>query len=241
MFGKSIAAACLLFACFASAKQAVPSFTAPLVDQAGFLSPQERQAVNERLSVFAAATRGQMAVLIIRDLQPDESLEGYSLRVAETWGVGRKKEDTGLLLLIVSEPHLLRVEVGYGWEGQINDARAGDLIRALSDSFRSGRKASGILNAINRAQTMITGEAAAQGEFRGSREAPQQLTRGERILVWGVVVIVVILSIVSPQFRLMMIYLLLSGRGGGRGGSYGGGFGGGGGGGFGGGGASGRW
>jgi len=239
---KKLILCCLFFACFASAKQAIPSFTAPLVDQAGFLSPQERQIINNRLSTFAASTRGQMGVLIIRDLQSDESLEGYSLRVAETWGVGKKKEDTGLLLLIVTEPHLLRVEVGYGWEGQINDARAGDLIRELSAAFRAGRKAQGILGVIDQAERMITGKSIPRTESHVSEKAPRQLTRGEQILILIVAGIVVILFIVSPEFRLMVIYLLLSGRGGGRGGySGGGGFGGGGGGGFGGGGASGRW
>lgn len=58
--------------------------------------------------------------------------------MAEAWKIGRKGKDNGAILVIVPDDREMRLEIGYGWEGEINDAKAGDVIRDMAPFFRAG-------------------------------------------------------------------------------------------------------
>ena len=135
----------------------VPKLTGRVVDQAKLLSSGDAARLDQALTAFAQATRGQMAVLIVRTLG-DDSLEGFSIRVADEWQLGDKERDDGLILLIAVEERRSRLEVGQGFEGQIPDARAGDLLREMAPYFREGRYADGMLHVVDGATRQITGK-----------------------------------------------------------------------------------
>jgi len=227
----------------AAARLAVPALTGPCVDKAGMLTPADRARIASRMERVAQTTGGQMAVLTIPTLGTDDSLEDYSLRVAETWGLGHAGKDNGALLLIVRDDRLTRLEIGYGWEGTVNDARAGDLLRDLAPFLRAGRTADGIVHVAAGLEAYITGgiPPALPPELTPqtlrSPQIPQLSLRQKTALTIGIAVFILLL-IVSPTFRRIVFYLLLSVRF--SGGNSGGGFRGGGGR-FGGGGASGKW
>lgn len=233
-----------LLAASAEAVRDVPP-VGRLVDQAGLLNGKGARQVEHALRAFDVATGGQMAVLIIPSLD-GSSLEGYSIRVADAWALGDKTRDDGLLLLIVVDDRKTRLEVGQGYEGAINDAKAGDMLRSLAPFFREKRYATGIIGVIDHSARHITGKG-----LQGVKVAQPARSRGRSPL-----------SIIIILLAVVVIYANSRGGGGGtytrrgrhyrsrgfgigRGGFSGGGFSGGGfsggGGGFSGGGASGGW
>src|SRR5690348_6785493 len=120
----------------AAAPADVPVATSLLEDQADVLTVEEHAALLSRVLAIQHSGRAQIAVLISSGIG-GSTLEEYALRVAETWQIGRKGKDDGLLILIVPSINGARLEVGYGLEGAIPDARASqwldDLIPAIKN------------------------------------------------------------------------------------------------------------
>ncbi len=220
---------------------AVPAMTGRVVDQAGLLGGDAARVENA-IRGLEQATAGQMAVLTVPSLRGD-ALESFSMRVAEAWKIGRKGQDNGALLVVVRDSRGIRLEIGYGWEGSINDARAGDVIRGMGPFFRSGRFADGCLYAVQQVQGFVTGKPVAGRVVAPS--GPHLATSATPAWLIQVVVIFLFLGIIFLRVMAGSAYTTI-GRGsrsyGGwsGGGSSGSGFSGGGGS-FGGGGASGSW
>src|ERR1700752_2767106 len=94
--------------------------------------------LNQRIHSFEQRKGSQIAVLIVPTTDP-ETIEQYSIRVTEAWKIGRKKIDDGALLVIAKNDHKLRIEVGYGLEGALNDVTARRIIdEIITPKFRSG-------------------------------------------------------------------------------------------------------
>lgn len=207
----------------------VPPLTGRVVDLAGFFTETEREEVTAAIRQLEQASGGQMVVAVLNDLG-SASIEEAGIALGEAWQIGHKGRDNGAILIIVPEEHWIRLEVGYGWEGEINDALAGDIIREVAAFFQENRYADGVIYAIGKVQALVTGQAPAN-----IKSAPNS-DKGARI--WDIVLPLL-------GFIAIGILLFLCGGDGGDGGFGGfrGGDGGfdGGGGGFGGGGASGRW
>src|ERR1700722_8935021 len=127
---------CWAFAAFADV--AVPPLTGRVVDQTGTLSSDTVASLTQKLKDFETRKGSQIAVLIVPTTAP-ESIEQYSIRVAEAWKVGRKKVDDGAILLIAKNDHKLRIEVGYGLEGALTDVTAQRIIdEVITPKFKSG-------------------------------------------------------------------------------------------------------
>ena len=138
------------------AERAVPALTGRVVDQAGMLGA-DAMRVENAIHGLEQATGGQMAILTVPTLGND-ALESFSMRVAEAWKIGRRGQDNGALLVLVRDSHKIRLEIGYGWEGSINDARAGDIIRSLGPFFRADRFGDGCIHAVGQVQRLVTGK-----------------------------------------------------------------------------------
>jgi uncharacterized protein len=90
-----------------------------------------------------------MVIAIFPSLE-GESLEDVSIRLAERWRVGQKGLDNGVILVVFAKDRKVRLEVGYGLEGAVPDAIAGQIIRDnLAPAFRGGRYAAGLEGAVN--------------------------------------------------------------------------------------------
>ena len=203
------------------------------------------------------ATGVQMAIAIFPSLE-GESLEDYSIRLAEQWRIGQKGLDNGLVLLVFVRDRKVRFEVGYGLEPTITDVVVARIIReSIAPRFREGQYAAGLEAAV-----------AAVFERIAARESPaRRQPRGSQFPLWGVIGFFAILGMIAAILlqeafssrRFLQRNGYTAGRGGwappivvvppwigggwsGRGGGGGGGgFFSGGGGSFGGGGASGDW
>ncbi len=147
---------CWAFAAFADV--AVPPLSGRVVDQTGTLSSGDIAALTQTLKDLETRKGSQVAVLIVPTTQP-ETIEQYSIRVAEAWKIGRKKIDDGALLVIAKNDHKLRIEVGYGLEGALNDVTAKRIIdEIITPKFRNGDFAGGISDGVNRIVGIIDGE-----------------------------------------------------------------------------------
>jgi uncharacterized protein len=224
----------------AVAELKVPRHTGWVVDQAQLFSSSEEQQLTAALQRLKATKSGaQMAVLTVPALKGD-SLELFSVRVVEAWKLGKKDIDNGLLLLIVRDDRKIRIEVGYGLEGRLNDARCGDIIRGMGPFFRERRFADGAMSAIGEVQQHLTGTRPAGLPARPARSQSRRGNSPGFMLL--LILFFVLPAIMRGRYgRGHTIFIGGGGfRGGGGGGFSGGGFSGGGGS-FGGGGASGSW
>jgi uncharacterized protein len=148
----------LLWASAAAANVAVPPLTGRVVDLTGTLSSDQIAAQTQRLEDLEKRKGSQVAVLIVPTTQP-ESIEQYSIRVAEAWKIGRKKIDDGALLVVAKDDHKLRIEVGYGLEGALTDVTARRIIdEVIVPRFRQGDFEGGITAGVSRIIGVINGE-----------------------------------------------------------------------------------
>jgi uncharacterized protein len=142
----------------ASADVAVPQLTGRVVDQTGTLSSSDVAALSQKLRDFETRKGSQIAVLIVPTTDP-ETIEQFSIRVAEAWKIGRKKVDDGAILVVAKNDHHLRIEVGYGLEGALTDVTSRRIIdEVMTPKFREGDFAGGISAGIDRIIRVVDGE-----------------------------------------------------------------------------------
>ncbi len=104
-------------------------------DLAGVISPDARTRLEALCTELEQKTGAQMAIVTVQSLE-GESVENYAVDLFKQLGVGSKKENRGVLLLVAPNERKYRIEVGYGLEPVINDARAGDAGRAMVPYLR---------------------------------------------------------------------------------------------------------
>jgi len=105
----------------------VPKVSGYVNDHAALISSATELKIENFLRGFEGSDSTQLVVLTIDSLE-GESLEEYSLKVAESWKLGQKDKDNGALLLIAKQDRKMRIEVGYGLEGKLTDLLAGRII-----------------------------------------------------------------------------------------------------------------
>lgn len=153
----------------------VPPLTARVNDYADMLSPATQRQLENSLAAFEEAESTQVAVLTIPTLK-GETIEEFSIRVADQWKIGQKGLDNGAILLIAKKDRKLRIEVGYGLEGKLTDLIAGRIIREIIvPQFRAGNFDQGVINGVNAIME------AVKGEFK----APVKTTRPSGKLAFG--------------------------------------------------------
>jgi uncharacterized protein len=245
----------LLLCATSLASAALPVPPAPdrrINDYAGVLSAEDRARLEDKLRAREQGSSNQVVVAIFRSLQ-GESLEDYSIRLAQAWRIGQKGLDNGVIFLVFTEDRKMRLEVGYGLESKLTDAISSQILRqAVAPRFREGKIADGIAAGLDAIDQAIA------GTYKGTAPAKRQQGSSLFSLFLLAIVLAGLGSIIIPAMFANarrqgwtggrggwggggpFIFMGGGGSGGGGGGGGGGDFGGGGGG-FGGGGASGDW
>ena len=137
----------------------IPVLTSPVVDNAKIMSDAKRQELEQFLLSFDENSSAQIAVLTIPSLK-GESLEEYSIRVAREWGLGEKDDSMGVLLLIAFNEKKIRIETGYGVEGDLTDAKCGMIIRnIIAPNFQNGKYSEGIIKGAKAIAKIIAPDA----------------------------------------------------------------------------------
>lgn len=138
----------------------VPPLRGRVNDLAGIIQANRAQYLDYRLAKFESETGHQIAVLTIPSLEGD-TLEDFSIRVAETWKIGQKDLDNGVILLWAQKERKIRIEVGYGLEGVLPDAVASRIIReVIAPRFRDADYTGGIEAGITSIMEVTRGEAS---------------------------------------------------------------------------------
>ena len=145
-------------ASIAAAQVPVPPLTGRVTDQTGTFTAEQKATLEKTLQAFEARKGSQLAVLMVPTTAPEE-LEQYALRVAEQWKLGRKKVDDGAILVVAKTDRTLRIEVGYGLEGALNDATAKRIIsETITPRFKEGDFYGGVTAGVDQIIRVIDGE-----------------------------------------------------------------------------------
>ena len=170
---RSISASSLLLAALAAAQIAVPPLQGRVNDLTGTLSAEQRSALEQTLAEFEKRKGAQIAVLLVPSTEP-EPAQAFAVRVQESWKLGRKGVDDGVLLAIAKDDRELHIEVGYGLEGVLPDAIAKRIIEEeIVPRFKQGDFYAGIRAGTDRIMRVIEGEPLPAP----SRSTPQGGTR----------------------------------------------------------------
>lgn len=236
-----------------------PPLTGRVVDDAGLLSPQTEQRLSDEFAKLEADTGHQVVVATVPDLQGYE-IEEYGYQLGRAWGIGRKGEDDGVILLVAPNERKVRIEVGYGLEPVLTDALSNVILQsAVLPQFRDGNYEQGIVAGAEAiVQQLALPEDQAKAKVAQAAQAQAQRDDSGSVIpvIFVIFVIFWILSGLLGAFGRRrggglwwLLPLFFSGGGGrdrhggwgGGGGGWGGGGFSGGGGSFGGGGSSGSW
>jgi len=176
-----------------------PANATLVTDNAHVLSAQEAQALESRLVALDDSTSNQIAIVTIPTLNGYDVAD-YANKMIRAWGIGNKKTNNGVLVLVAVQEHKIRIEVGYGLEGAIPDITTKSIIdNDMTPAFKAGNYYQG----FNQAITSL-GQAAA-GEYHTKRQMGQ---KGHSLGGW----------VFAIFFVAFLIFSIIRGSGGGKGG-----------------------
>jgi uncharacterized protein len=178
---------------FSAAQQPVPALTGHVVDTTATLAPDALARIEAKLAALERRKGSQVAVLLVRTTAP-ETLEEYSLRVAEQWRIGRGGVDDGIVLAVALEDRRMRFEVGYGLEGAVPDALARRIIaETIARRFYEGDFAGGLDSGLDALIGLIDGEPL-----------PVPIAREPDVEPFATLPVVLIVALLAaPVFRRM--------------------------------------
>jgi uncharacterized protein len=232
----------------------LPAPTGYVSDFAGVLSPTTRQNLEVLCTQVDRKAHAQIAVVTIKTLEDGESVEEFATALEDKWKVGAKGTDRGILMLLVMTPRRGRIEVGYGLEGILNDAKVGDIGRSMVPAAQAGDYNTAVPLGVGTIARIIATDAGMtldtgvqQHTYRRQQvNQTVHLSLFQVVLAAGAILLILFFLVKTGNLGLIFFLLgnIMGGGGGGRGGrdddrGGGGGFGGFGGGSSGGGGASG--
>ena len=189
----------------AALAQTIPAPTGFVTDTAGVLRPETRTRMTRLIEELQQKTGSEIAVLSVDSTAPLDDFS-YAMKVADTWKPGRKRDDTGVLVLLAVKDRKLRILTGYGVEGVLPDGLVGEIQdREMMPAFRAGNVDEGMWRGVAALASQI---AADKGVTLTGVPAPRRRAAPRGPPVWVTLLFVVVIIIV----------LIVSSRGGPRGG-----------------------
>ena len=157
----------------AAAPVAIPPLTARVTDLTATLSAEQKASLDQRLADLEARQGAQVVVLLL-PTTGSETIEQFGIRLFDAWKVGRKGIDDGVLLIVAKDDRRLRIEVGYGLEGALNDATAKRIVaETMTPLFKAGDIPGGVSAGVDAILKVVAGEALPEPAVRDDA-----LTRG---------------------------------------------------------------
>ncbi len=202
--------ALLLAAPGAQGAKEVPFLAARTNDLANIVSAEVRERIERKLAELEQRTGAQVAVLTVDSLDGD-SIEDYAVRVFQTWKLGRKDVNDGVLFVVARQERRMRIEVGYGLEGRLTDARSRQILDDIvRPHFRAGNFAAGVEAGVDAIAAVVSGAPLPAPR----RDRGQQLGSIVGILVFSLMFILVIgtfsvVALLTPGSPGWFLYLFL--------------------------------
>ena len=211
----------LLFSACRAFAVDVPYLTGRVTDNAQILSDDARKSITALLKAHEDRTTNQIAVLTVTTLE-GVSIEEYANEVFNTWKLGQKGKDNGILVVVAPGERRMRIEVGYGLEGTMTDGKAGSIIRnVMTPHFKSSDYNQGIAEGVKSIINVLEGgEEPAEPQAGSSMsdkksgfnlEAPD-MSMTERILlgafIFGIIGLFTVVGVMTPGMG-WFLYLFL--------------------------------
>jgi uncharacterized protein len=167
-------------------------------------------------------TTAQIAVLTVETIG-DRTIEDFANAAFRQYGIGNKKENNGVLLVLSMQERKVRIEVGYGLEGRIPDGKAGRILDEYAIPFLKNQQPN---SAIIQTYQVLANQVLAEYGKAGGVAVSKQTTGEKGIGIPGWLMVIVVIVVLFLDFKFFggtLTYLLLSiiSRGGGRGGGGG--------------------
>lgn len=201
-------------------------------DFANVLSVETEQQVMSTAITLFEETGAQVVVVTVADLS-GRDIEGYANELFQRWGIGDQRENNGVLILIAIEERLSRIEVGYGLEGALNDAKTGRIQdEYMIAHFQKNDYDSGVLGGLSK----ITEEIYLEYGFDASQistniHAPldyyMPVENDDEITIFHIIAgififALMLLDIIFNRGRMtrLILYTMARSKGSSRGGGY---------------------
>ena len=154
-------------------------------DLAGLMQPGEASQLEQKLVAYNDSTSSQIAVVTVPNLDGNE-IADYAQKLYESWGIGRKGKNNGILILVAQQEHTARIQTGYGLEGAVPDAIAKRIIsNTLVPAFRQNQYYAGLDRATDQLIALAKGEYQADPADARWRTRPQRLRHSLLAHYWG--------------------------------------------------------
>jgi uncharacterized protein len=217
--------------CAAESVKSLPPPAGYINDFAGVLSATTKDNLESLCTQVDRQAHAQIAVVTINTLDDGQTIEDFATQLEDKWGVGNK-DDRGVLMIFIMKPRRGRIEVGYGLEGILNDAKVGDIGRSMVPAINQGDYNTAIPMGVRQISSVIAQDAGVTLSATGHTYRRQRVADGQpiqlsltQILIGGGVILLLLVFLAKTGNMGLIFFLLgnLMGGGGGRGGYYGGG------------------
>lgn len=186
-------ALCILYLSSFAYALDVPKLQGYINDYANMISSPTKAEIENELKAFEQTDSTQIVILTIPSLE-GEVIEEFSIKVAESWKIGQKVKDNGVIFLVAKEERKMRIEVGRGLEGKVTDLMAGRIIDlVIKPRFKGGDFDGGFVAGVSALIDATRGEFKA--EERHSPRKQKDLSTFFTYLLFGTIVLLVFGSI----------------------------------------------
>jgi uncharacterized protein len=204
----------------------LPAPTGFVNDFAGVLSPSVKQSVEDLCRQVDRQAHAQIAVVTVKTIDDDVSIEEFATALQDKWKVGAKGTDRGVLMLFVMTPRRGRIEVGYGLEGILNDAKVGDIGRSMVPAAAQGDYNTAIPLGVRQIAQVIATDAGVtliQPIHQYHRQVQQQPVHLSltQLVLGGAAILLILFFLIKTGNIGLIFFLLANIMGGGRGGGGG--------------------
>ncbi len=197
-----------------------------VADYAGVLDSQSYQKMTGVIQELEQKTGAEIAVVTVKTLG-NESIDDFSVRLFQKWGIGKKGKDNGVLLVAAIEDKKTKIEVGYGLEGILPDGLCGEILdRYVVPAFKKGEFGEGLTMGAIALASVIAKDASV--ELTGGMIAVSQPVKRSPLSMFlrFIFFIIMIFVFIRHPFLFFLFLGMASGGRGGGGGGFSGGFGG---------------
>lgn len=166
-------------------------------DSAGVISPQKAAELDQRLENFERETSNQFIVALYPRMSSSSSIEDFTVRIAQSWGIGQKEHNNGIVLFVFMAEHKAYLQVGYGLEGALPDALCHQILAdELTPRFKTNDYNGGLDS------TIAAVISASRGEYRGNgrtRAETSISTRANPTIILLLVVFIVVAGHIASR------------------------------------------
>lgn len=169
-----------------------------VTDPSAILSTAARDSINLMLGQLEKGSGIEVAVVMLPSIGNDDIFD-FAHNLFRKWGIGKKKENNGLLVLFVMDQHKVRFTTGYGLEGTLTDALSKRIqMNEMVPAFKEGKWDEGMVKGVRATVAILKGEVAAdQYGATSANGNDEELTTFDVIAISMVFIIIILVIVLA--------------------------------------------